>query len=192
MYTNSSSSSHFQFFQLPFLSLVYHLPAINIQLMEDGGVDTTVIKSRQHNLGWMGRNFDDYPGFQPKITPPKHFSRQCSTLIWSHRYLIVWPLLQTNKQNKDPSEMIAPLCVNTSSFVEVLLSNVSGCLSSKDLFIVVWCTMMMVCASAAKWNKFRARSLCRLIVFLVPWPNVSLELQLLGTLLHFYITVELK
>ena len=24
----------------------------------------------------MGRNFDDYPGFQPKITPPKHFSRQ--------------------------------------------------------------------------------------------------------------------
>ena len=27
----------------------------------------------------MGRNFDDYPGFQPKITPPKHFSRQCSS-----------------------------------------------------------------------------------------------------------------
>ena len=26
----------------------------------------------------MGRNFDDYPGFQPKITPPKHFSPQCS------------------------------------------------------------------------------------------------------------------
>ena len=25
----------------------------------------------------MGRNYDDYPGFQPKITPPKHFSRQC-------------------------------------------------------------------------------------------------------------------
>ena len=27
----------------------------------------------------MGRNFDDYPSFQPKITPPKHFSRQCIT-----------------------------------------------------------------------------------------------------------------
>ena len=27
----------------------------------------------------MGRNIDDYPGFQPKITPPKHFSRQCTT-----------------------------------------------------------------------------------------------------------------
>ena len=27
----------------------------------------------------MGRNFDDYPGFQPKITPPKHFSRQCNS-----------------------------------------------------------------------------------------------------------------
>ena len=25
----------------------------------------------------MGQNFDDYPGFQPKITHPKHFSRQC-------------------------------------------------------------------------------------------------------------------
>ena len=28
-------------------------------------------------LARMGRNFDDYPGFQPKITPPKHFSREC-------------------------------------------------------------------------------------------------------------------
>ena len=27
------------------------------------------------------RNFDDYPGFKLKITPPKHFSWQCS-LIW--------------------------------------------------------------------------------------------------------------
>ena len=26
----------------------------------------------------MGRNFDDYPGFYPKITPPEHFSRQCT------------------------------------------------------------------------------------------------------------------
>ena len=26
----------------------------------------------------MGQNFDDYPDFQPKITHPKHFSRQCS------------------------------------------------------------------------------------------------------------------
>ena len=25
----------------------------------------------------MGRHFDDNPGFQPKITPPKDFSRQC-------------------------------------------------------------------------------------------------------------------
>jgi hypothetical protein len=28
----------------------------------------------------MGQNFDDYPGFQPKITPLKHFSRQCTYL----------------------------------------------------------------------------------------------------------------
>ena len=25
----------------------------------------------------MGQNFDDYPDFQPKITHPKYFSRQC-------------------------------------------------------------------------------------------------------------------
>ena len=29
-------------------------------------------------LEWMGLNFYDYDGLQPKITPPKHFSRQCS------------------------------------------------------------------------------------------------------------------
>ena len=29
----------------------------------------------------MGRNFDDYPGFQPKITSPKQFSRQCITFF---------------------------------------------------------------------------------------------------------------
>ena len=56
----------------------------------------------------------------------------------------------SDTKNKDPSEMISPLFVYTFSSVEVYMSNVSGCLSSKDLFIVVWCTMMMVCASAAK------------------------------------------
>jgi Ras-related C3 botulinum toxin substrate 1 len=29
----------------------------------------------------MGRNFDDYPGFQPKITHPKHFCHECRTLL---------------------------------------------------------------------------------------------------------------
>ena len=28
---------------------------------------------------WMGLNFYDYDGLQQKITPPKHFSRQCTT-----------------------------------------------------------------------------------------------------------------
>ena len=28
----------------------------------------------------MDGHFDDYPGFQPKITPPKHFSRQCTLM----------------------------------------------------------------------------------------------------------------
>ena len=28
-------------------------------------------------LEWMGLNFDDYDGIQPKLSPPKHFSQQC-------------------------------------------------------------------------------------------------------------------
>ena len=28
-------------------------------------------------LEWMGLNFYDYDGIQPKLSPPKHFSRQC-------------------------------------------------------------------------------------------------------------------
>ena len=31
-------------------------------------------------LEWMGLNFYDYDGLQPKTTPPKHISRQCSIL----------------------------------------------------------------------------------------------------------------
>ena len=31
-------------------------------------------------LARIGRDFDDYSGLQPKITPPKHFSRQCITV----------------------------------------------------------------------------------------------------------------
>ena len=64
--------------------------------------------------------------------------------------LILESVVSDTKKNNDPSEMISPLFVYTFSSVEVYMSNVSGCLSSKDLFIVVWCTMMMVCASAAK------------------------------------------
>ena len=35
----------------------------------------------------MGRNFDEYPGFQPKITHPKHFCPQCT---WDKK---LWTLL---------------------------------------------------------------------------------------------------
>ena len=34
-----------------------------------------------------GRNFYDYPGSQPKITHPKHFSRQYSNKVIIHLYL---------------------------------------------------------------------------------------------------------
>ena len=40
--------------------------------------------SNENNLGFHARYhfFDDYPGFQPKITHTKHFSRQCNTCSW--------------------------------------------------------------------------------------------------------------
>ena len=36
-------------------------------------------------LEWMGLNFYAYDGLQPKTTPPKHFSRQCTTKHWKDR-----------------------------------------------------------------------------------------------------------
>ena len=37
-------------------------------------------------LEWMGLNFYDYDGLQPKTTPPKHISRQCKSLFfWGGR-----------------------------------------------------------------------------------------------------------
>ena len=35
-----------------------------------------------HVLEWLGLHFYDYDGLQPRITPPKHFSRQCINHIW--------------------------------------------------------------------------------------------------------------
>ena len=29
-----------------------------------------------YKVEWMGLNFDDYPGFQPKITPTQRYSTQ--------------------------------------------------------------------------------------------------------------------
>ena len=38
----------------------------------------------------MGLNFYDYDGLQPKVTPPKHFSRQCiHTFIFSPDHKLV-------------------------------------------------------------------------------------------------------
>ena len=34
-----------------------------------------------YRLEWMGLNFDDYSGFQPKITHPKHFWPRCTLKI---------------------------------------------------------------------------------------------------------------
>ena len=39
-------------------------------------------------LARMGRNFDDYSGFQPKITPSKHFSHRCTTM--SKLWWFIW------------------------------------------------------------------------------------------------------
>ena len=32
----------------------------------------------------MGVNFYDYDGIQPKLSPPKHFSRQCTWTKYTH------------------------------------------------------------------------------------------------------------
>ena len=44
----------------------------------------------------MGLKFFDYDGLQPKITPPKHFSRQCNTLALP--FLLSNDLLNSVKQ----------------------------------------------------------------------------------------------
>ena len=30
----------------------------------------------------MGRNFDDYPSFQPKTAPAQRYATQCMSLLW--------------------------------------------------------------------------------------------------------------
>ena len=37
----------------------------------------------------MGLNFYDYDGLQPKITPPKHFSRQCRITHFNMRHPVL-------------------------------------------------------------------------------------------------------
>ena len=37
-------------------------------------------------LEWLGLYFFDYDGLQPKITPPKHFSRQCTYIFYCLLY----------------------------------------------------------------------------------------------------------
>ena len=39
------------------------------------------MKIHQRFLDKMLQNFDDYPDFQPKITHPKHFSHQCTSIL---------------------------------------------------------------------------------------------------------------
>ena len=52
-------------------------------------------------LEWMGLNFYDYDGLQPKITPPKHFSRQCTKHYCNIQHLIkrlqIGPFLKCSK-----------------------------------------------------------------------------------------------
>ena len=38
-----------------------------------------------HQVERMGRNFDSYPGFQPKTTPAQRYATQCMYLILNSR-----------------------------------------------------------------------------------------------------------
>ena len=43
-------------------------------------------------LARMGQNFDDYSNFQPKITHPKHFSRQCKSVTFLILFWNIFPI----------------------------------------------------------------------------------------------------
>ena len=69
---------HFLCVFRPFLSLcwtasrLYRLSHINVLFASSPWKLVT-----NFVLEWMGLNFYDYDGLQPKITTPKHFRRQC-------------------------------------------------------------------------------------------------------------------
>ena len=43
---------------------------------------------KTYMVEWMGLNFDDYSGFQPKITHPKYFWPECTLKLWAQ--MIAW------------------------------------------------------------------------------------------------------
>ena len=43
----------------------------------------------------MGLNFYDYDGIQPKLSPPKHFSRQCIIVLIGDLFLFVGTIQDT-------------------------------------------------------------------------------------------------
>ena len=58
-------------------------------------------------VGIDGTQFYDYDGLQPKITPPKHFSRQCTLLhdqiyfsyLWSFRPSSTWVMKNCTQEH---------------------------------------------------------------------------------------------
>ena len=60
----------------------------------------------------MGLKFYDYDGLQPKISPPKHFSRQCM----QYSVNLEWPLIIVShfQFQVDPSVESSNIAIGTS------------------------------------------------------------------------------
>ena len=58
------------------------------------------MKISQRFLDIKNGSKDDYPGFQPKITPPKHFSPQCRLFSVAENFK--WYLIYSGKKVEYP------------------------------------------------------------------------------------------
>ena len=77
----------------------------------------------------MGLNFYDYDGLQPKITPLKHFSRQCTVYlheilnfnklvpVWLQSYILnLYFILITKKSSQNKNRQ----CLNKRDFLKII------------------------------------------------------------------------
>ena len=96
-FASSTIEGIFLFGILCLYNKIYGLdPKISLEVSKSCIWKKPIFASEQHPYGvkvyWlarMGQNFDDYPGFQSKITPPKHFSWQCMCIYFvSLQYIL--------------------------------------------------------------------------------------------------------
>ena len=114
----------------------------------------------------MGWNFDDYPGFQPKIIHPKHFSPQCIILIilkYVRNYEICFP----SPHIKLLSYMwkIVPTILNLHHNFLCLFSYLNGILSvsEKSIKVILRWTKHDISSIKSKCDNWFPHILCQII-----------------------------